>query len=284
MSIESVVPSNHLILCCPLLLLPPIFLSIDVGDRWARQLMFVKWSKAGFCLQPDKNNACFLSSIDTEAVNNGGNFLQQNRNEWTVFGTYLSTRPLTKVKQSWLFFNCYYKQILVAGLVLHRANYSLTPYRLYSAPGILFPLHSLVAFCILERRSWANSLRDTRPTCSVAWCQLWPFRNFAGEKIKPDLQEDIKPLPFPEKGGHSSWGVSLRCFLLPGKNNKAILFYFLQTLSPYFNLALVDRDPRFWQQHQGLFQWGCSSHQVAKVLELQLQHHSFQWIFRVDFF
>ena len=27
-----------------------------------------------------------------------------------------------------------------------------------------------------------------------------------------------------------------------------------------------------------------SSHQVAQVLELQLQHQSFQWIFRVDFF
>ena len=36
-------------------------------------------------------------------------------------------------------------------------------------------------------------------------------------------------------------------------------------------------------QHQGLFQWIGCSHQVAKVLELQLQHHSFQWIFRVDF-
>ena len=33
-------------------------------------------------------------------------------------------------------------------------------------------------------------------------------------------------------------------------------------------------------QHQGLFQWVSSSHQVAKVLELQLQHQSFQWIFR----
>ena len=36
-------------------------------------------------------------------------------------------------------------------------------------------------------------------------------------------------------------------------------------------------------QHQGLFQWVSSSHQVAKVLELQLQHQSFQWIFRTDF-
>ena len=36
-------------------------------------------------------------------------------------------------------------------------------------------------------------------------------------------------------------------------------------------------------QHQGLFQWVCSSHQVAKVFELQFQHQSFQWIFRTDF-
>ena len=36
-------------------------------------------------------------------------------------------------------------------------------------------------------------------------------------------------------------------------------------------------------QHQGLLQWVGSSHQVAKVLEFQLQYQSFQWIFRVDF-
>ena len=42
---------------------------------------------------------------------------------------------------------------------------------------------------------------------------------------------------------------------------------------PTFNLS----------QHQGLFQWVTSSHQVAKVLEFQLQHQSCQWIFRTDF-
>ena len=31
------------------------------------------------------------------------------------------------------------------------------------------------------------------------------------------------------------------------------------------------------------FWWIGSSHQVVKVLKLQLQHHSFQWVFRVDF-
>ena len=34
-------------------------------------------------------------------------------------------------------------------------------------------------------------------------------------------------------------------------------------------------------EHQGLFKWVDSSHQVAKVLELQ--HQSFQWIFTTDF-
>ena len=36
-------------------------------------------------------------------------------------------------------------------------------------------------------------------------------------------------------------------------------------------------------QHQGPFKWSSSSHQVAKVWEFQLQHQSFQWIFRTDF-
>ena len=35
-------------------------------------------------------------------------------------------------------------------------------------------------------------------------------------------------------------------------------------------------------QHQSLFQWVSSLHQVAKVLEFQLQHQSFQWTPRTD--
>ena len=42
---------------------------------------------------------------------------------------------------------------------------------------------------------------------------------------------------------------------------------------PAFNLS----------QHQGVFQEVSSLHQLAKALELQLQHQSFQWIFRTDF-
>ena len=42
---------------------------------------------------------------------------------------------------------------------------------------------------------------------------------------------------------------------------------------PAFNLS----------QHQGLFTWVGSLHQVARILELHLQHQSFQWILRTDF-
>ena len=35
-------------------------------------------------------------------------------------------------------------------------------------------------------------------------------------------------------------------------------------------------------QHQGLFKWVSSLHQVAKVLEFQLQHQSFQWTPRTN--
>ena len=47
----------------------------------------------------------------------------------------------------------------------------------------------------------------------------------------------------------------------------------LSSSPPAFNLS----------QHQGFFQWAGSLHLVAEVLQLQLQHQSFQWIFRLDF-
>ena len=49
--------------------------------------------------------------------------------------------------------------------------------------------------------------------------------------------------------------------------------YPLSSPSSAFNLS----------QPQSLFQWVSSSNQGPKVLEFQLQHRSFQWIFRTDF-
>ena len=56
------------------------------------------------------------------------------------------------------------------------------------------------------------------------------------------------------------------------------------TIQPSHPLSSPSPPPFNLSQHQGLYKWVSSSHQVAKVLEFQLQHQSFQWIFRTDFF
>ena len=71
------------------------------------------------------------------------------------------------------------------------------------------------------------------------------------------------PSPTPRVYSNS-WPLSWWCYLTISSS-----------VTPFFSFNL--------SQHQGLFQWVSSSHQVVQVLELQLQHQSFQWIFRTDF-
>ena len=55
---------------------------------------------------------------------------------------------------------------------------------------------------------------------------------------------------------------------------------FCHPLLLFLSSPLLSSPPSY---HQGLFQWVSFSHPVAKVLELQIQCQSFQWIFRTDF-
>ena len=54
---------------------------------------------------------------------------------------------------------------------------------------------------------------------------------------------------------------------------------------PSSHLILLFASPPAFKlsQHQGLSQWVSSLYQLAKVLEFQLQHQSFQWTPRTDF-
>ena len=69
---------------------------------------------------------------------------------------------------------------------------------------------------------------------------------------------------------HSSKASILRC---------SAFFIFIQPSHP---LSSPSPPALNLSQHQGLFNWVSSSHQVAKVLEFQLQHQSFQWTPRTD--
>ena len=60
MSIESVMPSNHLILCCPLLLLPSIFPSIRVFSK--ESILHIRWSKYwSFSISPSNEYSGLIS-------------------------------------------------------------------------------------------------------------------------------------------------------------------------------------------------------------------------------
>ena len=61
MSIESVMPSNHLILCCPLLLLPSIFPSIRVfSNESALHIRWWYWSFS-FSIRPSNEYSGLIS-------------------------------------------------------------------------------------------------------------------------------------------------------------------------------------------------------------------------------
>ena len=84
----------------------------------------------------------------------------------------------------------------------------------------------------------------------------------------PTLCDPIDRLPYPSptlrvcsNSGSTSWWCH------PISSPSVIPFSLVLSLS----------------QHQGLFKWVSSLHQMAKVLELQSQHQSFQWILRTDF-
>ena len=71
MSIESVMPSNHLILCCPLLLLPSIFPSIRVFSN--ESVLHIRWPKYwSFSFSPSNEHpgliSCRMDWLDLLAV------------------------------------------------------------------------------------------------------------------------------------------------------------------------------------------------------------------------
>ena len=94
-------------------------------------------------------------------------------------------------------------------------------------------------------------------SCSVASDCFWPH----------GLQHARPPCPSPTPGVCSD-SCPLSWWCHPTISSSVVLLSSVLYLSPH--------------QVGKIFQSVSSSHQVARVLELQLQHQSFQWIFRTD--
>ena len=113
------------------------------------------------------------------------------------------------------------------------------------------PIYIPQKFITSTESSYAIS--SVQFSCSVVSDSLWPR----------ELQHARPPCPSPTPGVYSN-SCPLSRWCHPTSHPLS------SPSPPAFNLS----------QHQGLFQWVSSSHQVAKVLEFQLQHQFFQWIFR----
>ena len=131
---------------------------------------------------------------------------------------------------------------------------------------------------LLSKRPQITNVSGVRGTCLHCWWEcklvqpLWKTvsvqfsHSFVSDSLWPHgLQYARLPCPSPASGAYSDVHCVGEAIQPPHPLSSPC--------PPAFNLS----------QDQGIFRWVSSSHQVAKVLEFQLQHQSFQWIFRTDF-
>ena len=122
----------------------------------------------------------------------------------------------------------------------------------------------------LVEASWKERLTKGKTgSCSDGRGHAW-FRSV----IKPYLTLcDHRTAAFQDSLSITNFQNLLKLMSIESvmPSNHLILWHLL-LLPPSINLS----------QHQGLFQWVSSLHQVAKVLEFQLQHQSFQGTPRTD--
>ena len=82
----------------------------------------------------------------------------------------------------------------------------------------------------------------------------------------------------------TSWIAARQASLSITNSQSLLKFMSIELVTPSSHLILSSPSPLAANpsQHQDLFQWVNSSHEVAKVMEFQLQHQSLQWTPRID--
>ena len=107
MSIEPVMPSNHLILCHPLLLLPSIFPSIRVFSN--ESILCIRWPKywsCSFSISPSSENSGLISFrmdwLDLFAVQRTLKSLQHHSSKASILQCSVFFSPtLTSIHDYW---------------------------------------------------------------------------------------------------------------------------------------------------------------------------------------
>ena len=228
MSIESVMHSSHLILCPPLLLLPPIPPSIRVfSNESTLRMRWPKYWSFSFSFSPSKEHPGLISF----------------RMDWldllAVQGTFKSLLQHHSSKASDLQRSAFFTIQLSHPYMTIGKTIALTRWTFVGK----------VMSLLFNMLSQFSSVAQSCPTLCDPMNHSTP-----GRPVHHQLPE------FTQNHVHRVGDAIQPSHLLSSPS------------PPALNLS----------QHRGLFQWVNSSHEVAKVLEFQLQHQSFQWTPRTD--
>ena len=159
MSIKSVVPSNHLILCCPLLLLPSIFPSIGV---FSNESVLIKWPR-------------YWSFSFTVSASNEYSGLISFRIDWfdllVVQGTLKSLLQHHSSKVSILQFSAFFIVQLSHPYMTTGKTIALTRWTFVSKViSLLFNMLSRLVITFLPRSTRLNFMAAVT-ICSDFWAQ-----------------------------------------------------------------------------------------------------------------
>ena len=114
--------------------------------------------------------------------------------------------------------------------------------------------------------------------CHMHWAALSNFVCFSS--IQFSSVQSLSRVQLCDPMNHSSPGLPVHHQLLEFTQTHA--HRISDAIQPSHPLSSPSPPAPNPSQHQGLLQWVNSSHEVAKVLEFQLQRQSFQWKPRTD--
>ena len=162
-------------------------------------------------------------------------------------------------------------------------------------PGLFLLLLFYLFFVTISWKRQCKSIADVFTLESISE-HLWSLFKFFG-KLAPLICHillllllfDFSFLRFSSVQfshsllSHSAtpWITALQASLYITNSQSHVhrLGHAIQPFHPLSSLSPPAPNP---SQHQSLFQWVNSLHEVAKVLKFQLQHQSFQWTPRMD--
>ena len=169
--------------------------------------------------------------------------------------------------------------------IFHYFNYYLPDFVSAICLGFIFGFWFLgICFNLTEchNKPPVKSSFLTRDQALSLWSGSTDSKTLDYQRTNPQFSSVTQSCPtLCDPMNHSTPGLPVHHQLL--EFTQTHVHWVRDAIKPSHPLSSPSPPALNLSQHQGLFKWVSSSHQVAKVLEFQLQHQSFQWTPRTDF-